>query len=401
MKKTLVAMAALAATGAYAQSSVTIDGIMDANYTNAKAYGQNYTLIDQSGARTTTFKFTGSEDLGGGTKAKFRFEAQPSIIAGNGNAYNTSGSSISAGTVVANGTAQTTGQASAQSGLVGKGYNFVGAEGSYGEVQLGTINLASLSAFTTGSGAFNTGIGSGYKHSIFADTTRIESAAVYFTPNINGFVGRYTIGTSNDSQYGSTTGIVLRRAAVNELGLDYAQGPIKITYASLKSKTSPNEAAVSSTAAAASNVTTTTNTLGASYTIGDAKIGYTNQSQKNNAGADSDSVNRAVSTSASMLFGQYQMGATRLMLSSGSRKTNSGYATVTVTDTNLAGLKGTYTGYAVEYDLSKRTYVYLRGQSQTVNDLGFTTVVVNGATLTAMPTDKKVTVNAIGISHQF
>lgn len=394
-------MAALAATGAYAQSSVTIDGIMDANYTNAKAYGQNYTLIDQSGARTTTFKFTGSEDLGGGTKAKFRFEAQPSIIAGNGNAYNTSGSSITAGTVAANGSAQTTGQASAQSGLVGKGYNFVGAEGSFGEVQLGTINLASLSAFGTGSGAYGTGIGSGYKHSIFADTTRIESAAVYFTPNMNGFQGRYTIGTSNDSQYGTTTGIVLRRSAVNELGLDYAQGPIKITYASLKSKTNPNDAAASSTAAAGSNVTTTTNTLGASYTIGSARIGYTNQSQKNNAGADLDSVNRAVSTSASMLYGQYQMGATRLMLSSGSRKTNSGYATVTVTDTNLAGLKGTYTGYAVEYDLSKRTYVYLRGQSQTVSDLGFTTVVVNGATLTAMPTDKKVTVNAIGISHQF
>ena len=401
MKKTLVAMAALAATGAYAQSTVTIDGIMDANYTNAKAYGQTYTLIDQCGARTTTFKFTGSEDLGGGTKAKFRFEAQPSIIAGNGNAYNTSGSSITTGAVTANGTAQTTGQASAQSGLVGKGYNFVGAEGSFGEVQLGTINLASLLAHGTGAGSFNTGIGSGYKHSIFADTTRIESAAVYFTPNMNGFVGRYTIGTSNDSQYGSTTGIVLRRSAVNELGLDYAQGPIKVTYASLKSKANPNEAAATTSAAAGSNVTTTTNTLGASYTLGNIKLGYVNQSQKNNAGADSDSNNRAISTSASMLYGQIQMGATRMMLSSGSRKTNSGIVSVVATDTNLAGLKGTYTGYAVEYDLSKRTYVYLRGQSQTVSDLGFSTVVVNGASLTAMPTDKKVTVNAIGISHQF
>jgi len=400
MKKTLVALAALAATGTYAQS-VMIDGIMDANYTNAKAYGQNYSLIDQSGARTTTFKFTGVEDVGGGTKVKFRMEAQPLIIAGNGNAYNTSGSSASAGTVVANGTSQTTGQASVQSGLVGKGYSYVGTEGEFGEVQLGTINTASLAAHATGSGKFNTGIGSGYKHSIFADTTRIENSVSYWTPRISGLQARYLVGTSNDSQYGTTTAIVLRRAAVNEMGLDYANGPMQVTYAILKSKTSPNEAAATASGAAASNVTTTTNTLGVSYAIGDAKIGYVNQAQKNNAGADTDSVNRALSTSASMLFAQYQMGASRYMLSSGSRKTNSGYATVTTTDTNLAGLKGTYTGYAVEYDLSKRTYVYFRGQSQTVSDLAFTTVVVNGATLTAMPTDKKITVNALGISHQF
>jgi len=384
---------------AFAQSTVTIDGIMDANYTNAKAYGQNYTLIDQSGGRTTTVKLTGKEDLGGGTAANFRFEAQPSLIAGNGNAYNNVVGN--AASVSTNANTQNAGQVSQQSGLVGKGYNYVGVSGGFGEVQLGTINFASLSAFTTGSMSYGTGIGSGYKHNIFADTTRVESAAVYMTPSMNGFTGRYTIGTGNDSQYGATTGVVLRRATANELGLAFSQGPVNVTFASLKSKTSPNELAATASGAAASNVTTTTNTLGVNYAIGDAKIGYVNQSVKNNAGADTDLVNRAVSTSASMLFGQYQMGASRFMLSSGSRKTNSGYATVATVDTSLAGLKGTYTGYGVEYDLSKRTYVYFRGQSQTVADLGFTTVVVNGANLTAMPTDKKITVNALGISHQF
>lgn len=392
-------MAALAATGAYAQSTVTIDGIMDANYTNAKAYGQNYTLVDQSGSRTTTVKLTGKEDLGGGTSANFRFEAQPSLIAGNGNAYNNVVGT--AASVSANANTQNAGQVSQQSGLVGKGYNYVGVSGGFGEVQLGTINYASLSAFTTGSIGLNTGIGSGYKHNIIADTTRVETAAVYMTPSMNGLTARYTIGTGNDSQYGASTGVVLRRAAANELGLAYSQGPVNVTFATLKSKTGPNELAATASGAAASNVTTTTNTLGANYTIGNVKVGYVNQSQKNNAGADTDGVNRALSTSASMLFGQYTMGPSRLLLSSGSRKTNTGYATVTTTDTNLAGLKGTYTGYGIEYDLSKRTYVYFRGQSQTVNDLGFTTVVVNGAALTSMPTDKKISVNAIGLSHQF
>jgi len=401
MKKTLVAIAALAATGAYAQSSVTIDGIMDGNYTNAKAYGQNYTLIDQSGVRTTTIKFTGKEDLGGGTSANFRFEAQPSIIAANGNAYNSAGT-VSAGTVAANAAAQTTGQASAQSGLVGKGYSYVGASGGFGEVQLGTINTASLAAFATGSMAYGTGIGSGYKHNIFADTTRIETSAVYMTPSVNGFTGRYLIGTGNDSQYGSTTGIVLRRAQANELGLAYSQGPVNVTFASLKSKTSPNELAATTTSAAASNVTTTTTTLGANYSIGDLKLGYVNQSQKDNKGADSGGYARALSTTASMIYGQYQMGASRFMVSSGSRKTNTGYVVNSSNVySNLQGLKGTYTGYGVEYDLSKRTIVYYRGQMQTVNDLSFSTVIVNGAVLTAAPTDKKITVNAVGISHQF
>jgi predicted porin len=98
-----------------------------------------------------------------------------------------------------------------------------------------------------------------------------------------------------------------------------------------------------------------------------------------------------------MIYSSYQMGATRLLLNTGSRKTNNNYASTT----NLAGLKTTFAGYGVEYDLSKRTYVYFRGSNQTVNDLAFTTTVVNGAALTASPTDKGISVNAIGVSHSF
>ena len=92
-----------------------------------------------------------------------------------------------------------------------------------------------------------------------------------------------------------------------------------------------------------------------------------------------------------------------LVHQSGARKTNNGIVTVTATaaDTNLAGLKNTFFGYGLEHDLSKRTFVYLRGSNQNVNDLSFTSVVVNGATLTAMPTDKKISITAVGVSHSF
>ena len=396
MKKTLVAIAALASVSAFAQSTVTIDGVMDANYTSAKAFGQSYSLVNQNGARTTTIKFTGSEDLGGGTKANFRFEAQPSIIAGNGNAFsNVVGSTAS---VSANATAQTTGQVSAQSGLVGKGYSFVGVSGGFGEVQMGTINSAVIATYSNAAGKSGTGIGSGYNFNLIPDLTRVESAIAYFTPTVSGITGRYMLGTGNDSQYGATTGVTLRRNTTNELGLSFANGPLTVNFANMQVKTSPNEAVASATAAAASNVTTTSNALSAAYKVGDLTIGAFNLTQKNNAGADTGGVVRTLSTNTIMIYSSYQMGATRFLLSTGNRKTNTNYTSTT----NLAGLKTTFAGYGVEYDLSKRTYVYFRGSNQTVNDLPFATVVVNGAALTAATyTDKSVSVNAIGVSHSF
>jgi len=396
MKKTLVAIAALASVTAFAQSTVTIDGIMDANYTSAKAFGQSYSLVGQSGARTTTIKFMGSEDVGGGTKANFRFEAQPSIIAGNGNAFNNVVGAV--GSVSANGTANVTGQASQQSGLVGKGYSYVGLSGGFGEVQMGTINSAVLAAYGNAAGRSGTGIGSGYNFNLIPDLTRVESAIAYFTPTVSGITGRYLIGTGNDSQYGATTGVTLRRNTTNELGLSLANGPLTVNYANMQVKTSPNEAAASATAAAASNVTTTSTALSGAYKAGNLTIGALNLTQKNNAGADTGGINRMLSTSTMMLYSNYQMGATRFLLATGNRKTNNNY-TGTV---NLAGLKTTFSGYGVEYDLSKRTYVYYRGSNQNVNDLPFATVVVNGAALTAATfTEKSISVNAIGVSHAF
>jgi len=396
MKKTLVAIAALASVSAFAQSTVTIDGIMDANYTSAKAFGQSYSLVNQNGARTTTIKFMGSEDVGGGTKANFRFEAQPSIIAGNGNAY--SNTVATAAAVSANAAAQATGQASAQSGLVGKGYSYVGLSGGFGEVQMGTINSAVLDAYGNAAGRSGTGIGSGYNFNLIPDLTRVESAIAYFTPTVSGIKGRYLIGTGNDSQYGATTGVTLRRNTTNELGLSFANGPLTVNYANMQAKTSPNEAVASATAAAASNVTTTSTALSGAYKAGNLTIGALNLTQKNNAGADTGGINRMLSTSTMMLYSNYQMGATRFLLATGNRKTNNNY-TGTV---NLAGLKTTFSGYGVEYDLSKRTYVYYRGSNQNVNDLPFATVVVNGAALTAATfTEKSISVNAIGVSHAF
>jgi len=63
MKKTLVALAALAAFGAQAQSSVTIDGIMDAGYANINYKGAKTTGVLNNGSSTSQINFRGVQDL--------------------------------------------------------------------------------------------------------------------------------------------------------------------------------------------------------------------------------------------------------------------------------------------------------------------------------------------------
>ncbi|MFZ9664998.1 MAG: porin, partial [Limnohabitans sp.] len=91
MKKTLVALAALAATGAFAQaqSGVTLYGALDASLVSA-------TKIDSTGTKNVTaltggaivspvFGLRGTEDLGGGKSAIFAAEGDIEMTNGNTN----------------------------------------------------------------------------------------------------------------------------------------------------------------------------------------------------------------------------------------------------------------------------------------------------------------------------
>jgi len=76
MKKTLIALAALAAGTAFAQSSVTMYGQLDIGYslhqTGAGTSGANNNVAMNSGFHgPSRMGIKGSEDLGGGLKANF------------------------------------------------------------------------------------------------------------------------------------------------------------------------------------------------------------------------------------------------------------------------------------------------------------------------------------------
>lgn len=83
MKKTLIALAAVAATGvAFAQSSVTLYGVADAGInkvTDASASFSGSSTMNNGNSR---WGIRGTEDLGGGLKAGFNFEQGVNIGTG-------------------------------------------------------------------------------------------------------------------------------------------------------------------------------------------------------------------------------------------------------------------------------------------------------------------------------
>lgn len=94
MKKTLIALAVLAASGAaMAQSSVTLYGVADVSVQKSSGYGTNNDKFraaanDIANNGNSRFGLKGTEDLGGGLKVSFNYEAAVNIATGDINTPN-------------------------------------------------------------------------------------------------------------------------------------------------------------------------------------------------------------------------------------------------------------------------------------------------------------------------
>jgi len=387
MKKTLVALAALASVTAFAQSSVTITGIADAGYQTGSEFGQAAKAVTQNGSRTTALKFVGVEDLGGGLKAKFQIGTDPSLTANDGNNFNSATTTGTNGTnYIANGTAQTRGQSSAQSGLVGAEQNYVGVEGGFGQVQFGTINTHTLSVFGDAVQKFGTAIGGGYKKGIYGGYTRYENSWMYTTPTVNGVSARYQSAVGNNSQYAlATSSVVLRRPTINEFGLSYDQGPLTIKGALITSK------AASGDASATANVVTKIQTASVSYDFGMAKVSAGMQNITDNLAAT------PLNTKASNVAVVVPVGSFNLLANSGTYNYNAG----TLATTLGAGAKSSITGFGAHYNLSKNSYLYLMNESQSLGGYDMTGTVINGALGSNTTSSRSRKLTAMGISHAY
>ena len=363
MKKTLVALAALASVTAFAQTSVAIKGLVDAGYQSNDYKGNKVAGINNNGAATSQIDFEIIEDLGGGLKAKVWLESDINPVSAQANT-----GSASSFTGVTNSTA----------GTFLNSEQKVGLAGNFGEIAFGVVNDKTLAANGTGQ-PFGTAIGSGYGSIIKASAALTVSAASvvrydnsmrYDTPTVNGFSGSLYYAAKQSGSTGvinySTTLGAYNRAGIQEFAGMYSNGPLNVIAvqqtADFNGVTLPGTATTVGTQIVASALAAkaTMRTFSANYAWKDFTFGGTVQTQQD------DKATKVVDTKATVMSAKYTSGNNMVGLTTG-----------TLTN-NVSTLKSKFIGVGYQYKLSKATYLY--AQQETLNDDGGTVAAVAGFT---------------------
>ena len=355
MKKTLVAIATLAAIGAHAQSSVVLDGYFDRSY-----LGVNNTLSTKnaksiaSSAGTTTFGIKVREELSSDLSMGLSLNTDWADVAGL----------TQDSVTIQNTTTQKGGFANSQTfaDLTSK---------SMGTLRLGTPNSYTLTNATgVASPAYSTGVGSSYSTNfsiangittgvdgsagiaalstnssaqysvtnIGARAIRIANTVQYSSPSFNGASVHIGRSFKNDNTtVGSATSTV-ETVGVTEYALRYTNGPIDAMYTSIQYQ-SPT---ATSTNATSATLTSTQNLLGVSYAV--------LPNLKLHAGSGNFSSTANLYKGTSLQYGAtYTMGAWVF----------SGQA-VTVNDSATTDQDRKLTGAGIDYNLSKTARAYMR-----------------------------------------
>lgn len=244
MKKSLIALAAVAASGAaFAQSSVTLFGVVDANVTHVRGE-DNWSGLSNSGNSTSRLGFRGVEDLGNGLKAQFWLE----------------------------GAIQNDDGTAAGGGAEGPGFEFkrrstVSLMGNFGEVRLGRSTTAAYDA-TSRYDVFGT-VGVGQSRQ-FGDVVRASNMVSYYSNDFSGF--KFGVNYGFGEQAGDTSG----KSYVGA-GLTYDNGPLSLGLGYDRLNDREIDIPADDT-----NTDMTRWSLGGSYNFGVAKLAaaYTNVSNK-------------------------------------------------------------------------------------------------------------------------
>jgi predicted porin len=230
MKKSLVALAVLAAAGAAsAQSSVTLFGIVDATLQVGRGSIADKTQLTNSGYNSSRLGFRGTEDLGGGMSASFWLEAGLNNDDGQGAATNSNNQTVAA-------FVPTTGaNAPVRAGTQGLTFNrrsTVSLAGGWGELRLGRDyspqfwNLTTFDPFgTNGVGTTQTLNGSAGG----PVNVRASNTIGYFLPgNLGGFYGQAQFYLGENLEDNSATEKDGRGAGFR---VGYAAGPVNVAVA--------------------------------------------------------------------------------------------------------------------------------------------------------------------------
>ena len=335
MKKSLVALAALAVVGAAsAQSSVTLFGVADANYQNARQNGVTVNRLVGSGSTNSSrLGFKGVEDLGGGLAASFWLEAGVNIDNGTGGGTTLNNQAAAAGT--------------GNAGLVFNRRSTVSlTSASMGELRVGRDytpmfwNLTVFDPFgTVGAGdSTSLSISALNQSSTTQTSIRASNSIGYFLPsNIGGVYGQfmYAFGENASNAAGGTS----KDGNVTSFRLGYGNGPLDIALG------------YGNTKLASGDVTLVN--AGVSYNFGVATVmGQLFNDRKNNT-----VVGAANRSNGWLLGANIPVGAGTIPVSIGSVKDNNN-TLATLPGVAFGNDKVTKFAIGYVYNLSKRTALY-------------------------------------------
>ncbi len=204
MKKSLIALAVLAASGAaMAQSSVTLYGIADLWVGTVKSTGSDrVTLMESGGVNGSRWGLRGSEDLGGGLKANF--DLQQGFAMDTGAAGSTSASAFSR-------------------------QSWVGLSGGFGALRLGRTTTPYDDVSGSSNAVFDSALApaNGYPdtNGVFKSTKysgRQNNMIYYQAPNFGGISGAFSYSLDEKSA---------TNPEVTSFNLTYAGGPLALQLA--------------------------------------------------------------------------------------------------------------------------------------------------------------------------
>ena len=363
MKKSLIALAVLAASGAaMAQSSVTLYGVLDTGLTYSKGEESVYGMTHVGGNVNSRLGFRGVEDLGNGLKATFNLEAGMGVD--DGNNYMDKDSN----------------------GMAFRRTSTVGLAGNFGEVRLGRMLTSSYLAVSRYDAFGDTGIGASLAWNVGQTgyAARTENAISYSSPNFSGFKfgAEYGFGEQQKASDSRYVGI----------GATYDNGPLSLGLGvdRLNGDTQNNTRL---------DENQTTWHLGGSYNFGVAKLlGFYKETKFKETGLNAGN--------DSTKFKTFGLGVTAPVGAAGEVRASYNHYRVSEDITGVAAptLKADQLSLGYVHNLSKRTalygtYAYLKNKNKDGDNLG---LELNGAMPGAGLSDSGAQHGLqVGIRHAF
>jgi len=349
MKKSLVALAVLGAFAgvASAQSSVTLFGIVDVDYSNVSANnnGGSTAKVNGGGSNASSrIGVKGSEDLGGGMAASFHLEGALSVDDGTA------------------------------AGLQFARRSTVSLSGGFGELRVGRDYVPSFTSlvvfdpFGYIGNAGNAPLTMWNSTGAAGTAVRSSNSIGYHAPaGLGGFYGTAMFAPSETSSLVANNG----NGTVTGARVGFANGPLDVAVATTTTKNNAGDRVSSN--------------IGASYDLGVAKLmglSYVNSTSGGAAGLKTSGLN---------------IGATIPM--------GSGYIPVSFNsahdDTAGTEKKVTALNFGYVYNLSKRTAVYAHYSSLKNSNGAALTQTGGQAVVVGADGSSTATAYQVGVRHSF